>query len=116
MAIKNFNFPVQAGITETHKPKLNVVQYADGYKQRSSKGINNDLREFAVVYKGTWNENGAEILAVENFLNEHKGYKAFMWESYRVPNQNSVKVVCPEWSVDRQQGYCIISMKFEETL
>lgn len=110
--------------------KADKVQFGDGYIQRASKGINNTLREFTVNYRSTWGvkmQNGKivpvdtealdELTEVEEFLKRHKGYKSFLWASYRKPNQGApVKVVCESWTIDRQQGYGSINMTFKETL
>lgn len=128
--LETFSYLVETGVNENYNPKINKVQFGDGYIQRSSKGINNNLREFNVTYRSAWgvkNKNGKivpvdttaldELTEVEEFLKRHKGYKAFLWASYRKPNQGSpVKVVCETWSIDRQQGYGSINMTFTETL
>lgn len=129
MALKTFSFPVES-ISETYQPKINKVQFGDGYTQRSPKGINHNLREFNVTFKGVWGskiENGKivpinpsgfdEMAKVEQFLQEHAGYKAFLWASKRKYNQDEpIKVVCETWSIERQTGYGTIQMTFTETL
>lgn len=129
MALEIFSFPVES-ISETFQPKINKVQFGDGYVQRSPKGINNNLREFNLVFKGSWGvriENGKiaplnmteydEMERVENFLKRHAGYKAFLWASPRKYKQGEpIKVVCENWSIERQNGYGTIQMTFTETL
>nr|DAM87695.1 MAG TPA: minor tail protein [Caudoviricetes sp.] len=130
MALEKFSYTVEAGLGESFSPKIYKVQFGDGYIQRSKKGINNILREFSVTYKGVWgvkivngkpvvaNQNAYdEMSAVEEFLLRHEGYKAFLWDSFRKHNQgNPIKVVCENWSIDRQNGYGTINMTFMETL
>lgn len=130
MALEKFSYTVEAGLGESFSPKIYKVQFGDGYIQRSKKGINNILREFSVTYKGVWgvkivngkpvvaNQNAYdEMSAVEEFLLRHEGYKAFLWDSFRKHNQGSaIKVVCENWSIDRQNGYGTINMTFTETL
>lgn len=130
MALETFNFPVESGISETFAPKINKVQFGDGYIQRSPKGVNNILREFNVTFKGVWGskiENGKVVPVkkkefdlmeqVEQFLLSHNGYKAFLWDSKRKYNdEQPIKVVCENWAIDRQQGYGTITMTFTETL
>lgn len=122
-----FNFPVEAGITESYKPKITKVQYGDGYIQRAKKGINHNLREFSVTYRGSWlwenevkgSDKRKEFQKVEDFLREHEGYKAFIWTSFNRPyleQSDPIKVVCEEWTITREQGYVQISMTFKETL
>lgn len=130
MALETFKFPVEVGVSETFAPKINKVQFGDGYVQRSPKGINNNLREFNVTFKGVWGttvKDGKvvpvkkseydEMEKVEKFLERHAGYKAFLWASERKYNiSQPIKVVCENWSIDRQQGYGTITMTFTETL
>lgn len=130
MALETFSYQVETGLGESFSPKINKVQFGDGYIQRSKKGINNILREFSVTYKGVWGvtiQNGKPVIAnqgaydemnaVEEFLLRHEGYKSFMWDSFRKHNQGKpIKVVCENWSIDRQNGYGTISMTFTETL
>lgn len=124
MSLKEFNFPVQAGVKSSIDAKINVVQFDDGYSQRTKKGIHNRLREFSCEYVGTYFKklNGqivtdTETKKVLDFLEEHEGYKAFNWTSYLSPlDRKPIKVFCKKWNVTYNQGVILIGMNFNEVL
>lgn len=122
MTIKEFNYPVQSGVKESIDANINNIQFDDGYSQRTKKGIHNRLREFSVSYVGTYYDKNGQIIpdvetkAVLDFLDEHEGYKAFNWTSFRSPYSKSVKVFCQKWSISYSQGSLNISMQFKEVL
>lgn len=117
-----FNFPVQAGINESTKAKINKVQFDDGYEQRTKKGIKNMLRSFLVRFVGTYYKKKDKYIidgdskAVIAFLEKQEGYKAFSWTSFRYPSSEPVKVYCEEWNTTYNQGVIEISMTFKETM
>jgi phage-related protein len=122
VSIETFNYPVQTGVSESVKANINVVQFDDGYEQRTKKGIKNLKRTFNVTFKGTYfNKNGRIVVdgdskAVTDFLERQEGYKAFNWTSYLYPNNRPIKVYCEEWSPVYNNGVIEISMTFKETL
>ncbi|OLF40782.1 phage tail protein [Psychrobacter sp. Rd 27.2] len=73
MALRTFDWCVDAGATRTTALKTNTVQFGDGYDQVSSFGINN-VRETWQVAKTAYK---AEIDAIYDFLIEHKGVTPF---------------------------------------
>lgn len=122
MAIRTFNYPVQVGVTANIKADINIVQFNDGYSQRTKRGLNNTLRKFNVVFKTTYfQRNGKavyadDVKAVEDFLNAHEGYKAFLWTSFLYPNNKAIKVYCPNWSITYGNNTISISMEFQEVV
>ena len=102
MSIEVFNYPVQAGVSESVKANINRVQFDDGYEQRTKKGIKNLKRTFNVTFRGTYfNKNGTITIdgdskAVTTFLERQEGYKAFNRTSYLYTNSKPIKVYCEE--------------------
>lgn len=122
MSRENFNYPVQAGVNESVKAKVSIVQFDDGYEQRRKMGIKNIKRTFSVKFVGVYFEKNGRIeleesvLAVISFLERHAGYKAFDWSSYLYPGNTPVKVYCEEWQPVYNKGTVEISMTFKETM
>lgn len=122
MALREFNYPVQTGLSEQVKANINNIQFDDGYSQRTKKGIHNRLRQFSVTYVGSYfNKNGEittdnETKEVLDFLNYHEGYKAFLWTSFVSPYSTPVKVFCDNWTITYSNCILKISMKFQEVL
>ena len=73
MALRTFEWCVDAGATRITSPKTNNVQFGDGYEQVSSFGINN-VRETWQVTKTAYK---AEIDVIHAFIVEHKGVTPF---------------------------------------
>ncbi|HFV5232174.1 TPA: phage tail protein, partial [Escherichia coli] len=68
------------------------VRFGDGYSQRAPAGLNADLKTYSV----TLSVSREEATALESFLAEHGGWKAFLWTppyGYR-----QIKVTCAKWS------------------
>lgn len=73
MALRTFDWCVDAGATRTTALKTNTVQFGDGYEQVSSFGINNNVVSWQVTKTGRL----AEIDAIYQFLIEHGGVTPF---------------------------------------
>lgn len=52
-----------------------VAQFGDGYAQRAADGINTKQEKWPLSFVGTL----PKIEAIKAFLNEHAGYKTFLW-------------------------------------
>ena len=53
------------------------IQFGDGYNQRAPDGINTDLREYTLEFKG----NVDYITDLDSFFTRHKGVKSFKWQA-----------------------------------
>lgn len=73
MALRTFDWCVDAGASRTTELKTNAVQFGDGYEQVSSFGINNARVSWSV----TKTAHKAEVDAIYDFLIEHKGVTPF---------------------------------------
>ena len=73
MALRTFEWCVDAGASRTTELKTNTVSFGDGYEQVSSFGINN-ARESWSVTKTAYK---AEIDAIYDFIVDHKNVTPF---------------------------------------
>lgn len=73
MALRTFEWCVDAGASRTTELKTNNVSFGDGYEQVSSFGINNARTAWQVAKTARL----AEIDAIYDFLIEHKGVTPF---------------------------------------
>lgn len=82
--------PVFGAGTET-EPRVNTVNYGDGYSQRVADGINTALQVKSVLFQGTT----AVIDAIEAFLKIENGVTYFLWTP---PGKTQKKWLCKKWS------------------
>ncbi|EER1711451.1 phage tail protein, partial [Escherichia coli] len=90
--MKTFRWKVKPGMDVTSAPSVREVRFGDGYSQRAPAGLNADLKTYSV----TLSVSREEATALESFLAEHGGWKAFLWTppyGYR-----KIKVTCAKWS------------------
>ena len=81
------------GLTKTSKPNIRIAQFGSGYSQRSTFGINQNLK----VYKLKW-ENISETDAdeIEDFLDLMAGVQNF---DYTPAGESaSKKMICTQWN------------------
>lgn len=74
MALREFTWCVEGGISIDAEPVISKVQFGDGYTQRSSFGINNVIETSALSVKAKRDV----IDAAYNFLIDHKGVTPFL--------------------------------------
>lgn len=67
--------PPQSGPSGSKKFTVNKIKFGDGYTSRFGEGINDSEQNWPLSWKGT----DAEITAIKNFFDAHKGYIAFYW-------------------------------------
>ncbi|MBJ3627412.1 phage tail protein, partial [Salmonella enterica subsp. enterica serovar Derby] len=69
------------------------------------------LKSFKPVFRVTSEE---ERQALEDFLFDHSGVKAFLW---RPPKHNrTIRIVCREWSVTDYACYTDFNCTFEQVV
>lgn len=73
--MKTFHWKVDPDMGVDSEPQVSVVRFGDGYEQRRASGINNDLKKYSVTIRVD-REDGP---ALEGFLSQHNGVKAFLW-------------------------------------
>ena len=109
--MKTFNWVPREGMQSTMVPSVTTIKFGDGYEQRRPAGLNHQLLNFQPVFRVTSEEARA---ALEAFLSDHGGYKAFLW---RPPKYNrTIRIVCREWSVTDNVVYSDFSCKFEQVI
>jgi len=95
------------GHSVAYKPNVNPIKFGDNYEVRVPSGINNRPEIWSVSF--TYNyATTAEILA---FLASQNAYKSFFWRS---PHNQTITVVCRDWSVSTDEGVKTITAKFEQ--
>jgi len=73
--IQTFNWPVKVASPGTITQDKLKAQFGDGYAQRSGVGINNASRSYDVSITA----RASIIEAIQDFLLEHGGWRAFLW-------------------------------------
>tara|TARA_R100000700_G_scaffold37833_1_gene48403 strand:- start:1082 stop:1429 length:348 start_codon:yes stop_codon:yes gene_type:complete len=80
------------GTTKNSKPNIRIAQFGDGFQQRSTSGINQNLKE----YNFTWsNISESDSDLIEDFLDARAGVENF---DYTPAGESaSKKMICREW-------------------
>ncbi|ENZ9960161.1 phage tail protein, partial [Salmonella enterica] len=73
--MKTFGWKVDPDMQVDSEPQVSVVRFGDGYEQRRASGINNDLKKYSVTIR----VDREDSPALEGFLSQHNGVKAFLW-------------------------------------
>lgn len=106
--MEKFNWCIRPDYTIESTPKVNKVQFGDGYAQRSAVGIHGLLRKYPVTVKVL----KAQAKAVDQFLARHKGVEPFLFND---PFSGQIKkVICEHWAIKVRQRYAEIACEFEE--
>jgi phage-related protein len=80
------------GTIKNSQPRVNASQFGDGYSQRAVFGINNNPKQYELIF------NVSETVAeqIELFLDQRAGQEKF---TFTPPNESaSSKFICPQWS------------------
>lgn len=78
---KSPNYSIQSTIT----PKVKILQFGNGYTQRTQDGINNKEKKHRLQFGLLTN---AEYIDFLNFFNQHGGHTAF---KYQIPNLDTAQ-------------------------
>ncbi|MFU2088946.1 phage tail protein [Avibacterium gallinarum] len=106
--METFKWCIRPEFTVENSPKVNEIEFGDGYTQRQSRAINNLLRVYPVVVK----VRNKVRLEVDEFLARHKGVEPFYFHD---PFTNSrKKVVCSKWPAKMGKTYTEFSCEFRE--
>ena len=81
------------GLTKTSKPNIRIAQFGSGYSQRSTFGINQNLK----VYQLKWqNISETDADEIEDFLDLMAGVQNF---DYTPAGESaSKKMICTQWN------------------
>lgn len=104
-----FTYTPDFGATQTKRPRVNSIRFADGYEQRTTYGINTNPQEWNLTFAM---RDDTEAGAIDAFLTARNAVEAFDWTP---PGGSAGKYICREWSktLDRN-NLSTISAKFEQ--
>ena len=109
MNMKEFTWQADWNMKRKKKPNVNTIRFGDGYEQRQSDGINNNLRTYDVVFSGS----EEKIKAIDMFLDECCGVTAFSWQPY---GDKKGLFTCGEWDETKKTGYRTLTATFKEVI
>jgi len=79
------------GITKRSEPKIRIANFGSGYSQRSTFGINQNLK----IYQFNWrNISETDADEIETFLDARAGVEHF---DYTPAGESSKKFICRNW-------------------
>lgn len=88
------------------KPRVNKLQFGDGYEQRIADGINTDPEEWSISFS----TDPDTVNSIDSFLEDRKGLEAFLWTT---PSGNTYSFKCEEWDVGYENpGRSVLSATF----
>ncbi len=106
-----FDWAESEGTQLEEEPNVSLIQFGDGYEQRSPQGLNHSPRRYAMQFRAVGTTEGDTIVA---FFRTHGGWKTFDW----TPPRETLSAVwkCPKWqrSLPNALGESDISATFEE--
>lgn len=73
--MKTFNFDIAIDSSSQVNYPVKLVKFGEGYEQRQPQSLSPILEKWSVSAVGT----KAHIDNIKAFLDEHAGYKAFLW-------------------------------------
>ncbi len=81
-------------LTVSHEPKINSIQFGEGYEQRLKDGISNNKLNLSLSFE---NRNEQEAGAILHFLHNREGYSTFY---FKTPAPYSIikKFICKSYS------------------
>ena len=91
------NFPTTVqpsyGAVKSSAPRVRIAQFGSGYSQRTTMGINQNLK----VYSFTWsNISETDADEIETFLDARAGQENFDYTP--AGEASSSKFICRDWS------------------
>ena len=98
------------GFKKISKPNIRITQFGSGYSQRSTFGINQNLKVFNFTFTNITETEADEI---EDFLDLMAGVQSF---TFTPPNESSSSnFICKEWSKSNPfANRATITATFEE--
>lgn len=95
----NFSWQPDLGAQTKHAPKVDELNYGDGYSMTRPSGIHNDLKEYSL----TFTRDIDTVNDIDDFLIRHRGASAFWF----TPNDSGkpVTVRCSDWKRARTRKH-----------
>ena len=93
------------------EPRTKGAQFGNGYQQIYGDGINANLEQWDLEFKG----DEAEMLIVDSFLDDHGGYTFFNWTS-PLTGATEKQYLCPRWQGPSPigGGFFVVTATFRE--
>lgn len=89
-------------------PRVTVVQYGDGYEQRSADGINTSPQEWSLTFK----RDPDSVDDIDDFLHARNALQAFQWTT---PKGDTIVVKCEEWTTAYDSpGWYVLTATFKQ--
>ncbi|SNY70875.1 phage tail protein [Pantoea sp. GL120224-02] len=105
--MKTFSWKVRPGMRTEREPRVQTIRFGDGYEQRRADGINGVQSRYSIMLSGPH----ATMQAVDDFLSQHGGVSAFLWQP---PGQPAPAIfICRRWSAVRMAKRTEITGEFE---
>jgi len=100
------------GASVTQQPRIQEIQFGDGYKQRIADGVHNNLLELNLGFN---NKSQKEATAIVHFLSSKEGHQPFYFKAI-APYSVIKKFVCTNWStVMEYEDNHNVALTFEES-
>lgn len=106
--METFKWCIRPNFSVDNSPKVDVIEFGDGYSQRQPRGINNLLRSYSITIK----VKNSERMDVDDFLARHKGVEPFYYEDPYTKKKK--KVVCDKWPAKVGITYTEFNCEFRE--
>lgn len=97
MTTPTFTWHPDASLSKNVEPRVTSAKFGDGYEQRAQVGLNPILEVWSVTFTGL----PVEINAIEAFLKDAGGYRAFNWTT---PEEMTGRFVVRKWKKTRERG------------
>ena len=93
------------GVSASHTPKVQEIQFGDGYIQRLANGTHNNLLTLDLAFN---KRSLKEATAITHFLSSKEGYKSFYFKAI-APYSVFKKFICANWalSMDYDDNYSV---------
>lgn len=103
-----FTYTPDWNASKKMKPRVNKLQFGDGYEVRQADGLNTKLEAWDLMFK----RNTVDAEAIDAFLTARGGVESFNWTN---PNGVASVYVCDEWTTTYNDvGWSTVSATFRE--
>ena len=89
--MSTFDYPYRYGVQTNVKVRSTNAQFGDGYSQGVLRGINNQIRTYALTFV----EDDTDITIIDDFLANESGVQSFVWQP---PTGDSGNFICMAWN------------------
>jgi phage-related protein len=100
---------VDVGAQEQYEFAVNVINFGDGYEQRSAKGINSVKQTLDVTFTSL---SDSDAVIITDFITEHAGAKPFHFTFYINDSKLYTCISLSKTVVEK--GQITISLQFVE--